>query len=382
MLALFEIMPKEFVSKTEFCDYKTPITETLEKVKKHGAIVVLRDNEYYGMVDERSIYRNRTLKPFSFSKSFPIGKFAVKMPTLDSSTSLGRLISYFHDFSAKALPYREGGKITGMVKRNVVLSTIISLHMLSKTKVGEVMSTPLISTDTNSNVAQAIDLMKKNRIARLVVLENERLAGLISERDISDTFAKPQERLPEKKSRKFSSANVSVSSMMRTPVYTIDFGRSAEEAARQLLEKKVSSLVVTRGSKPVGVITSRDIIESAAATTAKTQSKVIISGLDDNTREYEQQVRESANALVAKIDKFEKLDVGYVSVNIQRHRERNYEMHARLSLQQRGTVFAHATGYSLESTLSSLLETIYERMRERKESFVDNKRLEKRHYGG
>jgi CBS domain-containing protein len=333
------------------------------------------------MVDDRSIFRSRAIKPLSFPKSFPVGKFAVKMPVLDSNTSLGRLISYFHDFSAKALPYREGTRITGIVRRNFVLSTIVSLHMLSKTRVGDVMSAPLITTDANSNVAQAMDAMEKNKIARLVVLDNERLAGLISQRDISDSFTRPQERLPEKKSRKFSSANVSVSSVMRTPVYTIDFGRSAEEAARQMLEKKVSSLVVTRSFKPVGVITIRDIIESAAATTAKTQSKVIVSGLDEYTKDYDQQVRDSVNRLIAKIDKFENLDVDYVSVNIKRHKERNYEMHARLSLQRRGIVFAHATGYNLDSTLASLLESIYKRMRDRKEGLVDNKRLEERRYG-
>ncbi len=381
MQALFESLPKEFVSNAQFYDYKTPVTETLDKVKKHGAVIVMRNKEYYGIVDDRSLFRTRTLKPLSFSKKFPVGKFATKLPILDSETSLGRLIGYFHDFSAKALPYQEGKRITGMVKRDVVVSVILSMHMLSKARVADVMSAPLVTVASDSNMAQVIDAMERNRIARVVVVNsNSGIAGLISQRDIAERFSKPQERLPEKKSYVFSPANVSVASIMRTSVYTIGSGRPAEEAARKMLENKVSSLVVTQGAKPVGIVSIRDVIESAAASTAKSQSRVIISGLDDYTRDYEQGVRDAANRLVAKIDRFEGSDVDYVSINVARHRERNYEMHARLALRGRGVIFAHASGYTLDSALSDLLDGIYKRARSRKEGFVNNRRLAERRY--
>lgn len=380
MPALFETLPKEFVSDTVFYDYKVPVTEALASVRKLGAVVVLHDKEYYGIVDDRSVFRTRGLKPLNFQKNSAVGKFSRKLPVLDSNTSLGRLIGYFHDFSAKALPYSDGKKVVGVVKREVVISTIISLHLLAKTKVSDVMSLPLITIGPDSNVAQATNVMEKNKIAKLVVAENERMTGLLSQRDVTGWLAKPQERLPEKKSYAFSPANLSVKSVMKTAVYTVDFNRSAEDAARLLLEKKVSSLVVMRGPKPVGMISMRDVIESAAATTAKTQSKVIISGLDEYTGEHEQPVRDAANRLVARIDKFERLDVDYVAVNVKRHRERNYEMSARLVLQRRGTVFARATGYSLDSTLSQLVESIYKRIKGRKETLINNKRLGERYY--
>ncbi len=381
MQALFESLPKEFVTKTVFYDYKTPVTEVLDKVSKQGAVVVLRNREYYGMVDDRSLFRKGALKSLNFSKRFPVGKFAAKLPILDSETSLGRLIGYFHDFSAKALPYQDGKRITGMVKRDVVVSMIISMHMLSKAKVVDIMSSPVVTVGSGSNVSQATGAMEKNRIARVVVVNGSgAVAGLISQRDISDRFSKPQERLPEKKSYVFSPSNVSVDSIMRTSVYTIDSGRPAEEAARKMLENKVSSLVVTKGSRPVGIVAIRDIVENAAASTAKTQSRVVLSGLDDSTREYEQDVRDAANRLISKIDRFEGSDVDYVSLNIERHRERNYEIRARLALRGRGVVFAHSSGYNLDTALSSLLNGIYKRVRSRKENFVSDRKLAERRY--
>lgn len=381
MPALFEALPKEFVSGTSFYDYKTPVTEALEKVKKFGAVVVLKGKEYYGIVDDRSLFRTRTLKPLSFSKRFPVGKFARKLPILDSATSLGVLIKSFHDFGTKALPYQDGKRITGIVRRDVVVSTILSLHMLSKSRVADIMSSPVISIDAESNVARAVGEMEKSKIARLVVMDSRnRLAGLIALRDVADRFAKPQERLPERKTDIFSPSNVSVASVMRTPVYTIDSGMPAEDAARKMLENKVSSLVVTRGAAPVGIVSARDIIENAAASTAKTQSRIIISGLDEYTREYEQPLRDAIDKMISKADRFERTSVDYVSVNVERHRERNYELHARLALRGKGVVFAHSTGYSLESTLNSLLNSIYKRIRSRKESFLSKRKLAERHY--
>ena len=380
MPTLFESMPAEFVTKTVIYDYKTPLSQTLESVKKLGAVVVVKDGEYYGVVDDRSIFRSRGLKPMDFSKKVSIGKFAKKVPVIDSATSLTRLIGYFHEFSAKALPYQEGKKFTGMVKREMALGTILSTHVISKSKVGDVMSAPVISVSSDANLAQAESLMEKNKIARLVVIDGGSISGLLSQRDILEMYSKPQERLPELKQNSFSLANVTVKSVMKMPIYTIDYGMPADAAIRQLLERKISSLVVTRGNKPVGLVTIRDLIESAAAVNAKTQSKMILSGLDEYTKEYEDEIRSSIDKLIEKVDKFERLEVDYVSVNVKRSKERNYEMNGRLSLRQRGTVFAHATGYNLESTLSALLGTLYKRMREKKDTAITKAREAERYY--
>ena len=381
MQALFEALPKEFVSGTSFVDYKTPVTEVLENIRRLGAVVVLKNRQYYGIVDDRSVSRSRSLQPLKFSKSFPIGKLARKLPPLGPETSLSKLIADFHESSAKVLPYMQGGKITGIVRRSVVLSTILSLHMLSKLKVADVMSAPVVSIAPGANLAQAISTMSKSNIARLAVVDKGPAPGILTAQDITDNLTKPEERMPEKKSRGFSPANIQVSSVMRSPAYTISHDRPAEDAIKGLLEKHISSLIVTKADKAVGMVTVSDILENAAALTARTRSNVIVSGLDEYTKDYEQQIRNEAERLVSRIDRFQGLQADYVSLNIKRHRERNYEAHARLALKQKGTVFAHAYGYSVESVVSSLIESIYDRVKERKEEFISSKRGAERYYG-
>jgi CBS domain-containing protein len=380
MVTLFEPVPIEFVCKTETYDYKTPISQALAKVKKNCAVVITRDGEYYGMVDDRSILRKRSTS-YSLTKSFAIGKFSRKLPIVDSGTSLSGLINYFHEFSAKALPYQDGKRITGIVTRDMVMKTILSAHMISKTKVNEVMTSPVVAIDVQANMAQAESVMEKHKIARLVVLENGRIVGILSQRDMFDSFANNQDRLPKLKPVSFSLSNISVKSMMKTSVFTIDYDMPADAVIREFLEKKISSLVVTRSDKPVGVVTVRDVIEAAAALTAKTQSKIILTGLDDYTKEYEDEIMSSVNRLIEKVDKFERMSVDYVSINIKRSRERTYEMRGRFSLQKKGTIFARATGYSMETTLKLLLDVFYKRLREKKEILVTDKRGAERYYG-
>lgn len=383
MPALFEPIPKEFVSKTVFYEYKTPVVETLDALIKNCAAIVVRNGEYCGMVEDRSLFRAHGLKSLSFPRNFPIGKLLRKVPMLNQTTSIGKMVNYFHELGIKAMPYQEGTKITGIVRRERVLSTVMSLHLLSKNKVADVMTTPIIAIDENASVAHATEVMETNKIARIVVLDAAtRLSGLITERDIVSTFAKPQERLPAKKDVKVSLPNSTpIKSVMKTYVYTVNSDEPAENVIKQFLEKKVSSLVVLRNKRPVGIITVRDILEAAAVVTSRTQSKVIISGLDDNTREYEEDIQAGVISTIEKVSRFAKLEVNYVSLNIKRSKERNYEMKARLALQNGGTIFAHTDGYSLELTLSALLRNMLKRVKEKKELIVSTRKGMDRYYG-
>ena len=53
----------------------------------------------------------------------------------------------------------------------------------------------------------------------------------------------------------------SISEIMTQKLVTIDPSNTAQEAAKKMRDKKVSSLVVTdRGDKPIGIVTERDLV--------------------------------------------------------------------------------------------------------------------------
>ncbi|MFP3289112.1 MAG: CBS domain-containing protein [Candidatus Micrarchaeota archaeon] len=362
-----EPIPSEFVSQTVTYDYKDPITQAVSKIKEYTAVIVNKNNDYYGIVDDRTIVRKGALK---LHKRQSIGKFAKKVPLLDRSTTIEKAILYFYYEGVKALPYTEENKILGIVKRTEMLKAILSLHLLSEYKVENAMTSPVIGIDAEANVAQAKAAMEKNKVNRLIVMKNGSLYGIISFKDIVEIFAKATERSPQRRDYFYTLSNTPVSSVCQKGVLAIEQDSPLEEAIREFVERNISSLVVTKSDKPVGIITVRDVFGLIASTTTEEENKIIISGLDDYTKEYEEDIRAELNDMVNKINRFSKIKVDYVTVNVKRSRLRNYEIHGKVVLKKGGSVAALSTGYSLSSVLKDLVEKLYNEVKERKELVV------------
>jgi len=362
-----EPIPSEFVSQTVTYDYKDPITQAMSKVKEYTAVIVNKNNDYYGIVDDRTIVRKGALK---LHKRQSIGKFAKKVPLLDRSTTIEKAILYFYYEGVKALPYTEGNKIIGIVKRNEILKAILSLHLLSKYRVENAMTSPVIGIDADANIAQAKTAMEKNKVNRLVVMKNGSLYGIISFKDIVEIFAKATERSPQRRDYFYTLSNTPVSSVCQKGVLAIEQDSPLEEAIREFVERNISSLVVTKSDKPVGIITVRDIFGLIVSTTTEEENKIIISGLDDYTKEYEEEIKAELNDMVNKINRFSKIKVDYVTVNVKRSKLRNYEIRSKVVLKKGGSVAAISTGYSLSSVLKDLVEKLYNEVKEKKELVV------------
>src|SRR5271163_3007544 len=118
MKIAFELIPKEFVSDTAFYDYKDQMSDAMSKVNKFGAVVVFKEGEYYGIVDDRSIAKQGTTK---IPQNYPVGKFARSVPILDMSSNIKQAIQVFYDSSSKAIPFAENKKIKGILKRTDIL---------------------------------------------------------------------------------------------------------------------------------------------------------------------------------------------------------------------------------------------------------------------
>ena len=237
MSTLYEPLPKEFVSKTASFDYKTPMTQALDGISQFGAVIVVKDKEYFGIADGRAVSRKGSDRSLKFAKTLPVGRFARKLPVLGPDVSVGRTISYFHEFSAKAFPYRDAGGITGIVKRDVVLRSIISLHLLSKSVVGDAMSTPVLAIDAGASLSQAMSVMSQNKITRLIVVDGGKPFGLITHKDIYSNFARADSRHPELTPEPRSLSDVTVRQVARTETHSIDYQSPLEDAIRSLLSQ-------------------------------------------------------------------------------------------------------------------------------------------------
>jgi CBS domain-containing protein len=111
-----------------------------------------------------------------------------------------------------------------------------------------------IAIDKDQLVSFVIDLMKKNRVSRLPVMDEGNLVGIVTEKDIVD-------RLSSTRDGGLSSSGLRVSSIMSSNPRTISPEADSIEAAKEMITNNISGLpVLNSEGKLVGIITKTGLM--------------------------------------------------------------------------------------------------------------------------
>jgi len=139
-------------------------------------------------------------------------------------------------------------KPEGIITERDLLSKIIAHDRDPDTvKVGEVMSSPLITIDPTATIKAAAQTMI-SRKGRLAVFHGDALVGMITAADLIKS-------LPESPETRLRVDAVMTKSVIMVPSQT-----SVLEAAKTMGEKRVGSVLVTRQGVPFGIFTERDLL--------------------------------------------------------------------------------------------------------------------------
>lgn len=124
-------------------------------------------------------------------------------------------------------------------------------------RVVQIMSSPVISATKGTTLAEVMDTMERERISRLVVIEEGRIVGMITEKDmVRELGSAHTYRLPLSK--------IYVSSAMTQDPVTVASDIMAKRAAELMLDHNISGLPVVEGTKPVGIVTKMDFAKVCA----------------------------------------------------------------------------------------------------------------------
>lgn len=133
--------------------------------------------------------------------------------------------------------------------------------------VEEIMKTDMIKINKETTIQDAMDLLQKNRIRHIpVVDENMLIVGIVSDRDIRDASPSVFQLNAIKEE-----LNRPVADIMKYPVITahpLDF---VEEAAVVLFENDISALPVAVDDKLVGMLTETNVLHTIVKLTGAHQ---------------------------------------------------------------------------------------------------------------
>lgn len=123
-------------------------------------------------------------------------------------------------------------------------------------KVSQILSNKpqnaVYSVNPNQMVIEALELMAARNIGAVMVVENEKLVGIFSERDYARKGI-----LQDRKAK-----STSVSEVMTPNVFTVTPESSIDDCMQLMSKKKFRHLPVLEGSKVVGLISISDVVSA------------------------------------------------------------------------------------------------------------------------
>ncbi len=129
------------------------------------------------------------------------------------------------------------------------------------------MSKTVITVDAGQSMQQAIHILKENNINLLPVLENGKLVGVVSDRDLKKASPSDATTL-DFHEMLYLISRIKVKDLMTPDPFTTTERHTVEEAALLLLEHRISGLpVVDSENTVIGVITKSDLFRVLIAMT-------------------------------------------------------------------------------------------------------------------
>lgn len=126
--------------------------------------------------------------------------------------------------------------------------------------VKDVMTKEVITISPDASFSEAMDLIRKKGIRRLPVVKNEKLVGIITEKDLLSASPSQATTLDVWELTSLLS-KLKIKQIMRKDVIHVHPNTPIEDAAKIMSDKKIGSLVVLEEEKLVGIITESDIFK-------------------------------------------------------------------------------------------------------------------------
>ncbi|SDO36906.1 CBS and ACT domain-containing protein [Desulforhopalus singaporensis] len=126
--------------------------------------------------------------------------------------------------------------------------------------IGRIMRTNLITISPDTSLVDARNLLEEKKIDHLLVVDrNQKLVGIVANRDIKQYWASPATSLSTHELN-YLLQKVTASMVMIKTVVTVPTSTTIERAAFIMQQHRIGSLPVMEGDKLAGIITSTDVM--------------------------------------------------------------------------------------------------------------------------
>jgi len=134
---------------------------------------------------------------------------------------------------------------------------------MSEGLVKDCMTAPVISISSETVLSDARKIMTNKKVRRLPVVDNDKLVGIVSFTDVLEAKLSTAETLNIWELSQ-QVLTMQVKDVMTAGVLSVEQDATLADAAKIMLEQKISGIPVTDNGKLVGMITESDLFRLMA----------------------------------------------------------------------------------------------------------------------
>ncbi|HSQ49563.1 MAG TPA: CBS domain-containing protein [Candidatus Deferrimicrobiaceae bacterium] len=358
------------------------LSRCLEGFKKGMPPVLAVTDErgkYAGIITRRSILRTR-LDPTK-TKVKSLMKTA---PEVNPTDSLSRVAKLIITSGIRQLPVFEKGKLIGFITDEAVIHAAVIAGEWGNNPIETIMTRAPYTMEATRSVGAVLSSMREHGVSHVPILDNGKLAGLISIQDILENLYWPQKRMGnmDVAGELIGSLAVAARGIMVKPVITVTKQTILKDAEQKMHKHDISCLCIVENEHLIGIATKLDFLEPISQLEMPERRLSVQFGVKDIEISPEQQ-----QYMMAEFDSFahrfqDAFQLGSLFIYIKSHRGTNMRgtpmIHCRLQFRTtKGSFFASSEGWGVEPTFKVALDRLDRRLLRSKELLAYNPRFAK-----
>jgi len=252
-----DVMTKNVIT----VDKDINLKHVLDLMKKNEItkIPVVEDKKFIGLITDNNIaYKLGSIR----KKGIPASRLHASSVTdkniqpILPDTEIKTILKQVGKPGPTMLCIVENEKLLGVITKADLLPLV-----KSKKRIKEIMRKDLHIVSSDDRVIHARRIMIDQDVARLPVVDNGKLVGIISDNEIVFALAKLKRSFPLGR-QKHRLDELLVEDVMKTHVIWTEPKMTAEEAAKIMIKKNIGVLPLIENGKLIGIVSRTDILNT------------------------------------------------------------------------------------------------------------------------
>ena len=239
------------------------LSDALKLLRKHNIsrLPVTNNKELVGIISERDIANKLGSSKY---ESMPASRLHISsvmvkdVITVPETMQLDEVAKLMLENGIGSVPVMNDEGMVGIVSKADFVTLAVGIAF-DKITVKEIMTKDLIAVSSTERLVHARRLMKDSHVGRLPVVDDEKLAGMVTSKDLMRAFIDFRKKVPEKYQKSQIKEVLVEDIMSMNPTFTSK-DATISEVAKIMMETGYNGLPVVEGTNVVGIITQTDIL--------------------------------------------------------------------------------------------------------------------------